>query len=186
MPNEQLSVPTDAELLRACRSGDEAAWEQILNRYERLVFSIARNAGLSREDAADITQVTFGYLLQGLERMTDEGNLRAWLATVAKRHSRHLLVRQLRYQSVEIDDKLAETLMPDRPQAEGIERWELAEWLRGGLERIDERCQQLLHALYLDEREPSYAEIADALGIAEGSVGPIRARCLERLRQALA
>lgn len=181
----QYVQSTDEELLHACRTGDSRAWEQLLERYERLVFSIARNTGLSREDAADMTQLTFGYLLQSLERMTDEGNLRAWLATVCKRHSRRLLVRQLRYQSAEVDDEILDALMPDRPRHTEIERWELAEWLRSGLERIDERCRQLLRALYLDDKEPSYAEIADLLGIAEGSVGPIRARCLKRMRDVL-
>ena len=140
----------DASLLCACRSGDAAAWEQILDRYERLVYSIARNNGLSPEDAADITQITFGYLLQSLNQMTDEGNLRAWLATVAKRHSRRLLVRQLRYQSTEVDEEIIAGLLPDRTNLGEIEQWELAEWLRNGLDRIDERCRLLLRALYLD------------------------------------
>ncbi len=176
---------SDEALLRACRTGDALAWEGLLDRYERLVYSIARNTGLSPEDAADITQLTFGYLLQSLDGMTDEGNLRAWLATVAKRHSRRLLVRQLRYQSAELDEDIVEGLMPDRANPDGIERWELAEWLRSGLERIDERCRRLLRALYFDPSEPSYADIASSVGIAEGSVGPIRARCLKRLRDSL-
>jgi RNA polymerase sigma factor (sigma-70 family) len=182
---DQHQHSTDEALLRACRTGDAAAWESLLDRYERLVYSIARNTGLSPEDAADITQLTFGYLLQSLDGMTDEGNLRAWLATVAKRHSRRLLVRQLRYQSAELDEEIVGGLMPDRANLNGIERWELAEWLRSGLERIDERCRHLLRALYFDPSEPSYADIASSVGIAEGSVGPIRARCLKRLREML-
>lgn len=182
----QPQQPTDAVLLRACRTGDASAWEQLLDRYERLVYSIARNTGLSPEDAADITQVTFGYLLQGLDRMSDEGNLRAWLATVAKRHSRRLLVRQLRYQSAEIDEEVIGGLKPDSERMDGIERWELAEWLRSGLARLDERCRLLVRRLYFDPTEPSYADVAASLGIAEGSVGPIRARCLKRLREMLA
>ncbi len=114
--------PSDEALLRACRTGDAAAWEKLLNRYERLVYSIARNTGLSPEDAADITQLTFSYLLQGLDGMTDEGNLRAWLATVAKRHSRRLLVRQLRYQTSDIDDEIVSKLAA-RP---GQGRWDRA------------------------------------------------------------
>ncbi len=165
----------DASLLRACRVGDALAWEQLLDRYERLVYSIARNNGLSPEDAADITQITFGYLLQSLGQMTDEGNLRAWLATVAKRHSRRLLVRQLRYQSAEVDEEIMAGFLPDRTNLNEIDRWELAEWLRHGLDRIDERCRQLLRALYFDPSEPSYAQVATRLDIAEGSVGPIRA-----------
>ena len=185
LANDQHQPPTDADLLRACRRGDATAWEQLLDRYERLVYSIARNTGLSPEDAADITQLTFTYLLQSLDGMTDEGNLRAWLATVAKRHGRRLLVRRLRYQTSEIDDEIIDGLLPDQAKADGIERWELAEWLRSGLERIDERCRRLLSALYFDPGEPSYADIASSIGIAEGSVGPIRARCLKRLRETL-
>lgn len=177
--------PTDEELLRQCRSGDAYAWEQLLDRYERFVFLVSRNTGLSREDAADITQLTFGYLLESLDRMTDEGNLRGWLATVAKRHSRRLLVRQARYQSSSVDDELIDVLMPDRANLGDIERWELAEWLRSGLKSIDERCRRLLYALYFNQNEPSYAEIAEELGLAEGSIGPIRARCLKRLREVL-
>lgn len=117
--------------------------------------------------------------------MTDEGNLAGWLATVAKRHSRRLLVRQLRYQSTLADPTLVKMLMPGQSDAKGIERWELAEWIRSGLDRIDERCRKLLIALYLEADEPSYADIAERFGIAEGSVGPIRARCLGRLRKEL-
>ena len=190
MPNPRLAddqhqPPTDADLLRACRTGDATAWEQLLDRYERLVYSIARNTGLSPEDAADITQLTFTYLLQSLDGMSDEGSLRAWLATVAKRHGRRLLIRRLRYQTSEIDDEIIDGLRPGQAKADGIERWELAEWLRSGLERIDERCRRLLRALYFDPSEPSYADIAASIGIAEGSVGPIRARCLKRLRETL-
>lgn len=165
----------DASLFHTCRVGDAVAWEQLLDRYERLVYSIARNNGLSPEDAADITQITFGYLLQSLGQMTDEGNLRAWLATVAKRHSRRLLVRQLRYQSAEVDEEIMAGFLPDRTNLNEIDRWELAEWLRHGLDRIDERCRQLLRALYFDPSEPSYAQVAMWLDIAEGSVGPIHA-----------
>lgn len=136
----------------ACRVGDAVAWEQLLDRYERLVYSIARNNGLSPEDAADITQITFGYLLQSLGQMTDEGNLRAWLATVAKRHSRRLLVRQLRYQSAEVDEEIMAGFLPDRTNLNEIDRWELAEWLRHGLDRIDERCRQLLRPLFRSKR----------------------------------
>lgn len=176
----------DEALLRACRQGDEAAWERILEKYERLVFSIARNNGLGREDAADITQLTFTHLIEALDRMTDEGNLRAWLATVAKRNSRRFLVRQLRYRSSVIEPELIDVLLPDKTGSNPIEQWELADWLRSALDRIDARCRHLLTLLYFNNEDLSYAEIAAKTGMAEGSVGPIRARCLERLRETLA
>ena len=175
----------DIRLIQDCRKGDRNAWEHLLDKYERLVFSIARNTGLSAEDATDITQLTFTYLLEGLDKMTDEGNLAGWLATVAKRHSRRLLVRQLRYQSTQLDPSLVTELIPEHPGSSGIEKWEMAEWLNTGLARIDERCRQLLLALYFEPEEPSYTEIDERFGLAVGSVGPIRARCIERLRESL-
>ncbi len=176
----------DEALLRACRLNDANAWTRLLEKYERLVFYIARNNGLSSEDAADITQLTFTHLLEALDRMTDEGNLRAWLATVAKRNSRRLLVRQLRYRSTVVESEIIDLLLPSKAGTSNIERWELAEWLRAGLALIDERCRTLLMLLYFNQDELSYAAIAEQVGMAEGSIGPTRARCLARLRDALA
>ena len=65
------------------------------------------------------------------------------------------------------------------------ERWERAEWIIQGLSMLDERCRQLLLALYFDAEQPSYADVADRLNMPIGSIGPTRARCLERMRQSL-
>ncbi|MBV7336741.1 sigma-70 family RNA polymerase sigma factor [Chloroflexi bacterium TSY] len=178
-------IAEDEGLLRACRQGNEQAWDRLLDKYERLVFSIARNSGLSFDDAADITQQTFTILLQSLDQMTDEGSLSGWLSTVARRHSKHLLVRQLRRQSRLTDPEIAVGLLPRIAKEKSIEHWELAQWLQTGLSRLSERCRQLLTALYLDEKEPSYAEIANRMEMPEGSIGPTRARCLKRLRDLL-
>ena len=66
-----------------------------------------------------------------------------------------------------------------------LERWELTEWLEYGLSLVGKPCRDLLIALYLDPKQPSYAEVAARLGMAVGSVGPTRIRCLKRLRQVL-
>ncbi len=176
------SAREDEQLIRACRQGDVQAWQRLLDKYERLVFSIARNAGLEPEDATDITQQTFSFLIQSLETMRDEGNLGGWLATVARRHSRRLLVRQRNYEAKLADPQVATSLLPTQSRAETIEHWELTEWLHSGLQHLDERCRDLLMALYFDPQEPSYADIAARLGMAEGSIGATRARCLARLR----
>jgi DNA-directed RNA polymerase specialized sigma24 family protein len=65
------------------------------------------------------------------------------------------------------------------------ERWELAEWLNYGLSTLDERCRQLLLALYFETEQPSYAQVADHLKMPVGSIGPTRARCLEHMRESL-
>src|SRR6185295_19506940 len=71
---------TDEELILACRKGDTHAWECLLHKYERLVFSIALNYGLSRDDAADVVQTTFLGLIQNLDTLRADSRLSAWLA----------------------------------------------------------------------------------------------------------
>jgi RNA polymerase sigma factor (sigma-70 family) len=139
---------------------------------------------LAPEDAADITQLTFTYLLQSLDSVQPD-RLGGWLATVARRHSWRVRKRQQRTSTVEVDVEGIDELFPQQMADRPIERWELAEWLHSGLAQLGERCQRLLIALYLDSQEYGYREIAEMLGMPEGSIGPTRARCLAQLRQLL-
>ncbi len=172
---------TDHDLIRACRAGDARAWERLLDKYERLIFSISLNYGLTTDDAADVTQITFTILLQNLDSLPNEIRLAPWLATVARRHTWRLLSRNRR-ESVNPEEDLAghETL---GGIIDDSERWELAEWLNYGLSMLDERCRKLLLSLYFDAEQPSYAQVADQLKIPVGSIGPTRARCLEQMKQ---
>ena len=176
---------SDEELLQACRCGDARAWEELLDKYERLVFSIPLSYGLSREDAADITQLTFTIFLQSVESLRPDSRLGSWLATVARRHTWRLLAKN-RQESPVREGDLSEALALVDPKSHGHqERWELVEWLHQGLNRIGERCRELLIALYFDPQEPSYTDVAQQMDMPVGSVGPTRARCLKRLRDAL-
>ena len=170
----------DWQLIQACRKGEQQAWEELVSRYERLVFSIPLNFGLTRQDAADITQHTFIILMENLHRLREDGNLVAWLGTVARRHTWRLSGRQQRRAE---EGEEAAAALPDMDAAERQERWERLQWLQEGLSRLDERCRQLLQALHLEAEEPAYTEIAARLGMAVGSVGPTRARCLQRLKE---
>lgn len=176
---------SDRSLLLACRNGDSQAWLDLVSKYERLIFSIARKHSLSPEDAADVTQITFSYFIQSLDSLSDDSNLGAWLATVARRHSWRIAKRQRKKEGMELDENLAKIVFAGRSIEGSIEQWELTEWIHDALLQMDDRCRELLIALYLDPKEPSYEEIARELNIAVGSVGPIRARCLERLRRVL-
>ncbi|MFQ5612128.1 MAG: RNA polymerase sigma factor [Anaerolineae bacterium] len=176
---------SDRALLRACRKGDTRAWETLLDKYERLVFSIALGYGLSRDDAADITQITFTILLQSLERLDEDSRLGPWLATVARRHTWRLLKRQRRERVNDEEDLAGSDTMFGRVEADFSQRWELLEWLEYGLSRIGERCHKLLLALYYDTGQPSYAEVAARFEMSVGSIGPTRARCLKRLKEVL-
>lgn len=176
-------LETDHDLIRACHAGDARAWERLLDKYERLVFSISLQYGLTSDDAADVTQITFTILLQNLDRLPEGIRLAPWLATVARRHTWRFLARSHR-ESVNREDDLAgnETL---GGTFDDTERWELAEWLNYGLSLLDERCRRLLLALYFDAEEPSYAQVAKHLHVPVGSIGPTRARCLEHMRKSM-
>jgi RNA polymerase sigma factor (sigma-70 family) len=183
-PQSQAVAHTDHDLLEACRRGDARAWEQLLHKYERLVFSVARTCGLTPEDAADITQVTFTYLLKSLDSVQDD-RLGGWLSTVARRHSWRVRNRQQREVAEDIDSEAIQALFPQHAADNPIAQWELVEWVHESLGLLGARCQQLLIALYFDPKELSYREISENLGIREGSLGPTRARCLAQLRKIL-
>lgn len=173
---------TDWQLIQACRQGSQQAWEELVDRYERLVFSIALNFGLNRQDAADITQHTFIILMENLANIKEDGNLAGWLGTVARRHTWRQAERHRR-ELLEAEETAV--TLPDINAAERQDRWERLLWLHNGLARLDERCRQLLHALYFEADEPAYADIAERLGTAVGSIGPTRARCLQKLKELL-
>ena len=181
------SVPTpetDQELIQACRRGEGSAWERVLERYERLVYSIPLNYGLPTEDAADLVQITFTILLQSLDSLREDTHLAAWLATVTRRHTWRLLERRRR-EGVNEEEDVAEMEWKGSLDDQR-EHWERLEWITAGLDRLSERCKELLLALYFDPFEPSYEEVARRLGMPVGSIGPTRARCLEQLKLHLA
>lgn len=182
MPNTK----TDWDLIVACRNGDKQAWENLLDRYERLVYSIPLNYGLSYDDAADIAQTTFIIFMESMDGLREDSHLSAWLCTVAKRHTWRLMERQRR-ERINPKDDLRETAVyiPDNRSQRQMERWEATEWLEQGLALLDDRCRELLLALYFSPESPAYADIAEALDMAVGSIGPTRARCLERLKERL-
>jgi RNA polymerase sigma factor (sigma-70 family) len=181
----QTTIGFDRDLILECRNGDVGAWQRLLDRYERLVFSVPRRYGLSREDAADITQLTFTILFQSMDTLPEDSTLGAWLTTVARRHTWRLLERKRREEAREYGSSNDTTSMLANTGPDDVERWELAEWLEHGLSLVGKPCRDLLSALYFDSKQPSYAEIAARLGMAVGSVGPTRIRCLKRLRQIL-
>ena len=180
----QVAIRLDRDLILDCRNGDLGAWQRLLDRYERLVFSVPRRYGLSRDDAADITQLTFTILFQNMDTLSEDSTLGAWLTTVARRHTWRRLDRKRREEAGWYANS-SEKLLSADTGTEDIERWELTEWLDYGLSLVGKPCQDLLSALYLDPKQPSYAEVAARLGMAVGSVGPTRIRCLKRLRRVL-
>lgn len=173
-------MKSDQSLLQSCRRGDARAWRELLDRYGRLVYSIPINFGLTATDADDVAQATFSALIQSLHVIEDEERLGAWLGTVARRQTWRLAERRKRETPKEHDQ--LDGLSTDDDARAKVER---LEWVHQGLVRLDERCKSLLTALYFDEGERSYVEVADRFSMPVGSIGPTRARCLSKLREIL-
>lgn len=176
---------TDPQLLEKCRQGQADAWQQVVTRYERLVFSIPLNYGLTRSDAADIAQLTFTTLVEHLDRLHEDSNLGGWLATVARRHSLHHLRKHKREFLGQEEDIAQSHFLLNTPGQDATAYWERVNWLNQGLDLLDKRCRELLLLLYFSDEPPAYEEVADQLGLRVGSIGPIRGRCLDRLRAIL-
>jgi RNA polymerase sigma factor (sigma-70 family) len=179
---------SDRVLIQQCRRGNAGAWRQVLNRYERLVFSIPLRYGLSQDDAADIAQLTFAALVQNIDNLAEDSRLGAWLSTVARRGTWRLLGRRRREipsEHLESTSVAESAVVLGKSDADSIERWELTDWLDMGLSQLNERCRALLTALYFRPELSSYAEVAEHLGMPLGSVGPTRARCLKRFKRVL-
>lgn len=177
----------DKELLLACRRGDAAAWETLVNRYQRLIYTIPRRAGLDEERAADVFQEVFTTLFEKLGGIEQPERLQAWLVTTARRKTWRLISRERAFQSFgdnETQEGEAEiNKLPDNAPLpdEVMLRLEEQQRVRTGLEALDERCRKLLTMLFYTPEPPSYAEIAASTGTSEGSIGPTRARCLQKL-----
>ena len=176
MTVDRRTVPTP-DLLDACRRGDTEAWDAVLDRFERLVYAIACREGLSREDAADVTQTTFEALLAQLDRIRDDSQVSSWLMTVARRQAWRVRNDRKRFLTDE-----AVTLDSSEDSTDPVAEHDTTLWVYEGLSELDPRCRDLITALYFDPGTPSYAEVASRLGRPVGSIGPTRARCLQRLR----
>jgi RNA polymerase sigma factor (sigma-70 family) len=178
----------DRDLIQRCRRGNASAWHQVLNRYERLVFSIPLRYGLSHDDAADVAQITFTALVQNMDKLAEDSRLGAWLSTVARRNSWRLLERRRREipsEHLEGSSLAESAVVLGNSDAHSIEHWELSDWLDTGLSQLSERCRKLLTALYFRPEFSSYAEVAEHFGMPLGSIGPTRARCLKQLKRVL-
>jgi RNA polymerase sigma factor (sigma-70 family) len=179
MRRSLLVDASHGELLTAAASGDQGAWDALVNRYTSLLWSIARSYGLPAPDAADAVQTTWLRLLEHLDQIADPERLPGWLATTTRRECMHASRRIDRRTSPAAD-------LLDIPDGgpgvdAGLLRDERDAALWRALSKLDDFCRRLLRVLMADP-PPTYAEVSAALGIKVGSIGPTRARCLEKLR----
>lgn len=180
-----------AGLVRAAAGGDSAAWTAIVEHFSGLVWAITRGYRLASHDAADVFQTTWLRLAEHLDRIASPERLGAWLATTARRESLRIARSSARTVPAldatlvdlgHVDDHSPEQAVLDAELA--MLDAERARQVWRSFRELSARCQQLLRIL-MASPPPSYVEVGAALGMPVGSIGPSRARCLDRLRQML-
>jgi RNA polymerase sigma factor (sigma-70 family) len=184
--DRDVSERAIAVLLQAARDGDQTAWDELVDRFGAFLWRVARAHRLPADAAADVVQTTWLRLLENLGAIRDPERLGGWLAVTARNEALRHLRRGGRVLPTDDLDALAPS--PARGEAgveAGLLRDERDRALASALARISERCRRLLRLLTLDPPVP-YAEIGAALGMPVGSIGPTRARCLDRVRAELA
>lgn len=175
---------SDARLIRACVSGNEQAWSALIAKYKNLIYSIPMKYGASPEDAADIFQSVCLELFSELPRLRKRAAFRSWLVTVTAHQSFHWKRKVRRRAEDELTDLEAEKLGMD-PSPDLIEQVEREQMLREAVAGLPARCQEMIRLLFYQQPQVSYRDVAERLGLATGSIGFIRGRCLKRLQRTL-
>lgn len=178
---QTYNTASDRDLIARCLCRDSEAWAELVDRYGRLVYSIARRFGLSDSDAEDVFQHTFLSLYRHLTSIRDRTKLSSWLITTARRESFRVAKEQQSSLSG-VEAMLDNDVTNDRAERDRLERQSI---VRLALRQLDRRDRDLLTALFLNTGSPNYEQVAEDLGMKTGSIGPTRARALERLRSIL-
>ena len=174
----------DTRLVRECLGGGEQAWCALISKYKNLIFSIPLKYGFSAEDSTDIFQAVCLDLLSELPKLRKVKALPKWIMQITAHKCFHRKQQERRTEVSDPNDRLFERRTPARAE-EILREAEDEQGLRQAMSELTPRCRLLVQMLFYDEPARPYQEIAEALGIAVGSIGFIRQRCLERLRKRL-
>jgi RNA polymerase sigma factor (sigma-70 family) len=168
-----------AVLVERARDGDASCWDELVERFSRLVWSVARSFGISRADAAEISQTTWLRLAEHLGRIEEPDRIAAWLVTTTRREC-------IRYRNTRDRHVLVDPPPDPHAPASDVDGPLLAHERDAALwrciEQLPERSRTLL-AMLLADPPVSYSEIGEALSMPVGSIGPTRARLLTTLRR---
>jgi RNA polymerase sigma factor (sigma-70 family) len=175
---------TDGELLKHAADGSQEAWDELVNRYVTLLWSIGRAHRLDTADAADAVQTTWLRLLEHLDRIEEPERLVGWLATTMRRECLRILRHTGRERPHPPGVALFNTADPSEPVDAAMIRADRDAQLWQAFDQMPERCRRLLRIL-MTSPPPPYEAIAALLEIPVGTIGPTRQRCLKNLRKLL-
>ena len=166
-----LEWDDNTRLVKECLRGEESAWSELVSKYKNLIFSIPIKYGFSQEEAADVFQSVCLDLVNKLASLREPRALAGWLIRITHNKCFHYPPEPV----------LPAEEIPEN-QLRELEREHL---LRSALRALSARCQRLVEMLFFESPPRSYQEIAKSLTLAIGSIGFIRARCLDKLRKKL-
>lgn len=187
----------DDEFVAGCLRGEQAAWDGLIDRYAALMYSIPLKYGFSEADTADVFQAVCLILLEKLGSVRAPRGLAAWIITTTSRECLAVRRRQRREQSRSGGEGLLEASVelidPQRLPEEEVLSLERQHLVRMAVGQLPDNCRRLVEAFFSDFSDPgfasakqaSYQQLADSLGMPMNSLGPTRARCLEKLRRLL-
>jgi RNA polymerase sigma factor (sigma-70 family) len=168
-------------LLRTAARGDHRAWQGLVEKYGRLIWSITRDFKLIDSDAADVVQTTWMRLIEHIDRIEHADRVGSWLAATARNECLRSLAARKRLVLAQEDDSFDGPARHEPEVDEALLAAERAAGVREAMTQLPWRWQRLMEMLMADP-PASYAEISDQLGLPVGSIGPTRGRCLARLR----
>lgn len=180
---KNLMEKSDAFLVKQCLAGNNRAWACLVNRYKRLIYHFPSKEGLAAEDCDEVFQETLVAFYKQMERISQTDDLSFWLSKVAQRTTWRVVNRNLKYvdlsENYDVEDP---SQIPERDAEQKVQQFKI----RQGLKMLNAKCHDLLHALFYQADEREYKDIAESLGIAIGSIGPTRNRCLAKFKKILA
>lgn len=173
---------SDIEIWEEVLKDNPSAWKELVQRYQSLVYAVASRAGLDIGDVEDCFQQVWFLLYKNRKKITEPSRISAWLVTTAKREA-----IRLSRKSSSPDTNVDDIQLADRSplQDAEMEHIELQAQLEIGLKMLDQRCREMLYAMFFAPENKSYEDVAKDAGIAPNSIGPIRRRCLGRLKKIL-
>jgi RNA polymerase sigma factor (sigma-70 family) len=174
----------DDRLVRECLSGSEEAWSLLIEKYKALIYSIPVKCGLPAHEAADVFQVTCMELLVRLPELRDPQALPKWLIQVAYHQCCVWRRRSQRLVSSDSQDDVPEPEVPAIAETL-MQQVHEEQMLRDAIATLTPQCRRLVDLLFFETPPRPYREVAGELGLAAGSIGFIRQKCIERLRRKL-
>jgi RNA polymerase sigma factor (sigma-70 family) len=177
------SALSNEELVRDCLKGKDSAWSALIFRYKNLIFSIPIRYGFSEEDSAEIFQAVCMDLLAELPRLREPKALAGWLIQVTRNKCFHRKRETQRHFVQEIGDN--ELLGSEESADSLVSQFQQDQLLREAISELAPRCRRLVMMLFFETPARPYLQVARNLKLAPGSIGFIRRRCLDKLRERL-